>query len=46
MEVSQFLPFIGILIVVNLLRVMPASRRPEIDDPITASLAAATVAGP
>ncbi len=34
------------LIVVNLSIVMPASTRPEIDDPMTASFDDATVAGP
>jgi hypothetical protein len=39
-------PFIGIVIVVNLAMVMPASMRPDIDDPITASVDDAAVAGP
>ncbi len=39
-------PFIGMVIVVNLPMVMPVSRRPEIEDPMTASVANAAVAGP
>ncbi len=34
------------VIVVNLPMVMPASKRPEIEDPMTASFADAAVAGP
>jgi hypothetical protein len=39
-------PFIGMLIVVSRSSVMPASRRPDIDEPMMASLLNATVAGP
>jgi hypothetical protein len=38
--------FIGIMIVVNLSMPIPASTLPEIEDPMTLSLATLTVDGP